>query len=209
METLKTNYTSRIRFRKVIVLFEAIGFTFYLVGFTTPYWVSFLSTKSMLTSTRGLFATCVTTAGKPKCANIEHYTDLLIASIVFACLSLITYIVALISGLLVINWLQEQRSRLVKLSIVTNILTGVLIIAVVTVYSLSFREIEGTPYFAFYLVVVSGCFIIVTGVVWIIDYKLPEPKKSHPFNITPLITLTQTNKSTLVKVKHTKVQQAW
>lgn len=74
METLKTNYTSRIRFRKVIVLFEAIGFTFYLVGFTTPYWVSFLSTKSMLTSTRGLFATCVTTAGQPKCANIEHYT---------------------------------------------------------------------------------------------------------------------------------------
>jgi hypothetical protein len=25
----------------------------------------------MLTSTRGLFATCVTTAGKPKCANID------------------------------------------------------------------------------------------------------------------------------------------
>ena len=42
----------------------------------------------------------------------------------FACLSLITYSVALISGLLVINWLKEQRSRLVKLSIVTNILTG-------------------------------------------------------------------------------------
>jgi hypothetical protein len=74
MEKFKTNYTSRIRFRKVIVLFEAIGFTLYLGGVSTPYWVSFLSTKSMLTSTRGLFATCVTTAGKPKCANIEHYT---------------------------------------------------------------------------------------------------------------------------------------
>ncbi|CAC5410978.1 unnamed protein product [Mytilus coruscus] len=201
IEKLKKNYVARVRYRKCILLLEVLGFSLYLAGFATPYWVAFLSEDSKLDSTRGLFATCVRTAGKLNCADISNFSDKLIVCIVFACLALISYIVMVVASLLVINWLKEQRNRCTIVSIVSNVATCILIPLTLGLYVITMDDLDYSLEVVFYLMIVSNVLVVIIAGLRILDFKLPEPKKRIPFSVPPLTTINQHVKTPMSKVQ--------
>ncbi|XP_071156411.1 uncharacterized protein [Mytilus edulis] len=202
IEKLKKNYIARVRYRKCILLIEVLGFSLYLAGFATPYWVSFLSENSKLDSTSGLFATCVRTAGKLNCADIPKFSEKLIICIVFACLALISYIVMVVASLLVINWLKEQRNRCTIVSIVSNVATGILIPVTLGLYVVYMEDRGFSLEVVYFLMIVSNVLVVITVVLRIFDFKLPEPKKRGiPFIMPPLTTINRQVKTPMSKIQ--------
>ncbi|CAC5425555.1 unnamed protein product [Mytilus coruscus] len=178
---------------KVAFALICVGLVFEVIGFASPYWVSW-ETRSGDANT-GLWQHCsdqFESRGGDRCYKYSRISTAVGAARAFSAIAVILFVVLLI--LLLIYWCQCPRSDLILACIIISFITAACAFIGVICWASKF---DSNLSWAFYLCVIAGILAVIAGILLIPERRIIVIGRTTTGGASTVRTVTTTRTVTV------------